>query len=161
MRRCFAFALCALCMLSFAACGGKTPGSDAPGAHIANPFVDYDTLAEAADAAGFELTAPTSIDGFDAPHVQLMSGKMLQLIYTGGDQRLLIRKAAGRDDISGDYNSYAETKTARVNGTDVTLKGADGKVSTAVWCAGGYSYAVLSDTPMAPDIMMDLIAEIA
>ena len=161
MKKRLIFTLCALCMLALAACGAKTPGVDEPGAHIANPFVDYDTLDEAFSAAGFDLTAPTSIDGFDAPHIQLMSGKMLQLIFTGGDQRLVIRKAAGHDDISGDYNSYAETKTARVNGADVTLKGTDGKVSTAVWCAGGYSYAVLSDTPMASDIMTDLIAEIA
>ena len=59
------------------------------------------------------------------------------------------------------HRAIAETKTARVNGCDVTLKGADGKVSTAVWCANGYSYALLSDVPMATDILTDLIVEIA
>ena len=92
-----------------------------------------------------------------------MNGEMMEIICrnAAGEEVARFRKAKGADDISGDYNSYAETKTARVNGADVTLKGTDGKVSTAVWCAGGYSYAVLSDTPMASDIMTDLIAEIA
>ena len=157
MRKLFA-ALCALCLLPLAACGAKGGGE---GAYIANPFVDYDTLAEAEKAAGFSLSAPDRIDGFDAPSVQLMSGKMLQLIYRSGDSRLIVRKAAGRDDVSGDYNSYAETKTVRVNGADVTFKGADGKVSTAVWCANGFSYALTTDAPIPSDVVMDLIAEIA
>ena len=158
-KKAIAALLCALGLLGLAACGAGKTGE--PGARIANPFADYDTLAEAAEAAGFDLAAPERIDGYDPPLVQLMSGKMLQLTFRSGEQRLIIRKAAGRDDISGDYNSYAETKTARINGADVTLKGADGKVSTAVWCAGGYSYAVTTDTPMARDVIMDLIAEIA
>ena len=149
-------ALCALCLLPLAACGAKSASTG-----LANPFVDYGTLAEAEEAAGFRLSAPERIDGFDAPAVQLMSGKMLQLIYKSGDQRLIVRKAAGKDDISGDYNSYAETKTVRVNGADVTLKGAEGKFRTAVWCAKGFSYAVLSDAPLAADILTELIAEIA
>ena len=155
--------VCCLCTLSLTACGAKesAPVSDAPGAQIANPFVDYATLAEAEAAAGFPLSAPLSIDGFDEPMIQLMSGKMHQLIFRSGDDRLIIRKAAGSEDISGDYNTYPETKTAKINGSSVTLKGADGKYQTAVWTAGGYSYAVVSDVPMAPDILMDLIVEIA
>ena len=158
MKRLLAAVLCGVTALLLGACGTKAQTS---GMQIANPFADYATLAEAVQAAGFPLAAPERIEGYDAPLVQLMSGKMLQLIFRNGDERILIRKAAGSEDISGDYNSYAETKTARVNGTDVTLKGTDGKVSTAIWCAGGYSYAVISDVPMAADIMTDLIAEIA
>ncbi len=155
--------VCCLCTLSLAACGAKeaAPASEAPGAQIANPFVDYATLAEAEAAAGFPLSAPLSIDGFDEPMIQLMSGKMLQLIFRSGDDRLIIRKQSGTDDCSGDYNSYPETKTAKINGSSVTLKGADGKYRTAVWTANGWSYAVVSDIAMASDILTDLIAEIA
>ncbi len=155
-------ALCALCLLLCAGCGsGKAQSGNGSSNGGANPFVDYATLAEAEQAAGFTLTAPGSVDGFDAPHVQVMNGKMLQLVFPGGEQRLIIRKAAGKDDVSGDYNSYPETKTIRVNGADVTLRGGDGKVSTAVWCAGGCSYAVMSDVPLAADVMTDLVAEIS
>ncbi len=154
-------ALCALCLLPLSACGANGASKGGAAVGLANPFVDYATLGEAEKAAGFTLSAPERIDGFDPPSVQLMSGKMLQLIYRSGDQRLIVRKAAGGDDISGDYNSCAETKSVRINGADVSFRGADGAVSTAVWCAKGYSYAVLSDTPLATDILMDLIAEIA
>ena len=162
-KRLLPLLLCAACALSLAACGGKeaAPAPEAPGARIANPFVDYATLAEAEADAGFTLSAPARIDGWDDPKVQLMNGKMLQLIFLSGDDRLIIRKTAGTDDCSGDYNSYPDTKTAKINGSSVTLKGADGKFRTAVWTANGWSYAVVSDVPMASDILTDLIAEIA
>lgn len=164
-KRLLPLLLCAACALSLAACGAKeaapAPAPEAPGARIANPFVDYATLAEAEADAGFTLSAPARIDGWDDPKVQLMNGKMLQLIFRSGDDRLIIRKQSGTDDCSGDYNSYPETKTAKINGSSVTLKGADGKYRTAVWTANGWSYAVVSDVPMAPDILMDLIVEIA
>jgi hypothetical protein len=164
VKKLFALALCAMTVLSLSGCGAKpaeTAGS--PGAGIANPFVDYASLEEAVKDAGFPLTAPERIEGYDGPLVQLMSGKMLQLIFRSGDDRLIIRKAAGSEDISGDYRSGAEYagRSVRINGADVTLKGADDKFCTAVWCANGYSYAVVSDTPLAADIMTDLIAEIA
>ena len=159
MKRLLALLLCLLCAPVLAACG--TGAQKSAETQLANPFADYDSLAEAEAAAGVSLAAPTSIDGCSGPDVQLMSGKMLQLIFRSDSGRIIIRKAAGSEDISGDYTSYAETKTARVNGCDVTLKGADGKVSTAVWCANGYSYALLSDVPMATDILTDLIVEIA
>ncbi len=157
MKKLLAAVLCALTALSLGACGTK---AETHAMQIANPFADYASLAEAVKDAGFPLSAPERIEGYDAPLVQLMSGKMLQLIFRSGTDRIMIRKAAGGEDISGDYDSYAETKTAYVNGADVTLKGADGMVSTAIWCANGYSYAVMSDVPMAADIMTDLIAEI-
>ena len=162
MKRFLTLILCGVCALSLAACGGAKPApAEAPGAQIANPSVDYADLAGAAADAGFTIAAPVSIDGYDGPHIQLMSGKMLQLIFTAGDDRLILRKQAGSEDISGDYNSYPVTKTAKINGSSVTLKGADGKFSTAVWCANGYSYAVVSDVPLPSDILTDLIAEIA
>lgn len=164
MKKLFAMALCALTALSFTACGaGRAAGrnADVPGTQIANPFADYASLEEAVIDAGFPLSAPNRIDGYGEPQVQLMSGKMLQLIFRSDDERLIIRKAAGSEDISGDYDSYPETKTARINGADVTLKGADGKIGTAIWSVNGFSYAVISDSPMAQDTIMDLIAEIA
>ena len=161
MKKLLALMLCGVCALSLAACGEQRQSAPMTGVQLANPFVGYDTLDEAAAAAGFGLSAPEQIDGYDAPAVQLMNGEMLQLIFRSGDDRLIIRKTAGTDDISGAYNSYPDTKTAKINGSSVTLKGADGKYQTAVWTANGWSYAVVSDIAMASDILTDLIAEIA
>ena len=73
--------------------------------------MDYASLEEAVKDAGFPLTAPERIEGYDGPLVQLMSGKMLQLIFRSGDDRLIIRKAAGSEDISGNYGLIASART--------------------------------------------------
>jgi len=130
---------------------------------IANPFVDYETLDAAVKAAGFELTAPETVDGWDGENViQVMSNSMIQIIFhDADDNRLFVRKEAGDMDISGDYNIYAEENTVTVGAYSVTLKGNDGMVSTAIWTSGDYSYAVMSDVPMAVDAMTALIAQVA
>lgn len=130
---------------------------------IANPFVDYASLDAAAKAAGFELTAPDAVEGWNGEKlVQVMSGSMIQIIFRDGDDnRLFIRKEAGSEDISGDYNEYGEVNAVAAGAYEATFKGDDGKVSTAVWTNGGYSYAVTSDVPMSLDAMRALVAQIA
>ena len=130
---------------------------------IANPFVDYETLDAAAKAAGFSLTAPETVKGWDGEKViQVMSNSMIQIIFhDADDNRLFVRKEAGDMDISGDYNVYAEENTVTVGMYSVTLKGSDGMVSTAIWTSNGYSYAVMSDVPLAADAMTALIARVA
>ena len=129
---------------------------------IANPFVDYATLEEAAQAAGFMLKVPNVKEG-SVPVIQVMDGVMIQLIFVdeNGDPSLYIRKEAGDEDISGDYNEYPEITTETVGDRTVTVKGSDGKVSVAIWTANGYSYAVMSETPMEKDAMLALINDIA
>lgn len=130
---------------------------------IANPFVDYETLDAAAEAAGFSLTAPEAVPGWNGEKViQVMPNSMLQIIFhDADDNRLFVRKEAGDMDISGDYNVYAEENTVTVGAYSITLKGNDGAVSTAIWTSGDYSYAVMSDVPMAADTMTALIAQVA
>lgn len=53
-----------------------------------------------------------------------------------GDVQVLIRKAAGSDDITGDYNDYSETDTAEANGSTVTLRGEDGMVKGGILAEG-------------------------
>lgn len=131
------------------------------GSGIANPFVDYASLAEAAKAAGFDMTAPETVEGYEEKVVQVMNNEMIQVIFLHGDSRLFLRKAAGDADISGDYNSYSETKTAAVGGSSVTLKGDGGLVKLATWTKSGYTYAVMADEAMTPDAMTALVAQIA
>ena len=130
---------------------------------IANPFADYATLADAEKAAGFEMKAPDTVAGYDGETAfQVMSGRMLQMIYFDSqDNRLFIRKEAGSEDISGDYNSYAEIQTVGVAGREVTMKGENGLVSVAIWTDGAYTYAVTTDKPMAQDAMTALISAVA
>ena len=120
---------------------------------VANPFVDYATLDEAAAATGFGLKVPDTVEGYAEKHISVMSGIMLQVIYKNGDDRLFVRKEKGSEDISGDYNVYSDVTSVAVGGRTVTVKGKDGLYSTAVWTDAGFAYAVMADTPMIITVM--------
>ena len=141
---------------------GEQIGEGLGGMQIPNPFVDFASLDEAEKAAGFALKIPATPDNLK-PIVQVMDGKMIQVIFSdeNGDPQVYLRKQAGDEDISGDYNEYAEITTETVGDHTVTLKGNDGKVSTAIWTANGYSYAVMFETPVEKDQILSLIGEIA
>lgn len=128
---------------------------------IPNPFVDCDTLADAAKLTGFDLTASDSVDGYDTRTIQVMDKSMIQVIYANGDDSLMLRKGAGTDDISGDNTEYAETNTVTVGSLQVNMKGEGGMVSVAVWTDGGYTYAVdTQSVPMSSEAITQLIASI-
>ena len=132
--------------------------AEAGNAQIPNPFVDYDSLAEAAEAAGFDMIAPETMEGYSEKIIQVMNSKMIQVIFLNGDSRLFLRKAAGSEDISGDYNVYAETQTATFGDYSVTMKGDDGRISLAIWTDNGYTYAVTSDETMSVEDMSTLVS---
>jgi len=74
---------------------------------------------------------------------------------------VILRKAAGSEDISGDYNVYGETKSVGVGDRDVTMKGNGGTVSLALWTEEGYTYAVTSDAGMSPEAMENIVSQTA
>ncbi len=128
---------------------------------IPNPFVNYETLEEAAAAAGVELKVPETVKGYSEKTYQAITKEFVQVIYHEGDNRLFIRKANGDEDISGDYNFYDTEKQVKVGVYDVTMKGNDDTVSTAIWTKDGCTYAVMADIPMTAEAMEAIIAEIA
>ena len=157
--------LCAATVMNLAACGGtnedKTIGAETKqttdaaetvmtieqvlggdDVQIPNPFVDCDTLNDAANVAGFDIIVPDSIDGYEERSITALENDMIQVQYLHGDDQISIRKAAGEEDCSGDYNEYAESTVVTVGDREVTLKGNNGQVMLAVWTEGGYSYAV-------------------
>ena len=159
MKKWIAIILCGLSVCSLAACASKS--ATGGNAEIPNPFVDCATLADAAKLTGFDITVPDSVDGFDTRTIQVMDNKMTQVIYAKGENKLLIRKQAGSDDISGDYSEYAETNTVTLGSLAVTMKGDNGIVSLATWTDGGYTYAVdTQDVPMSSDIIGSLIGTV-
>ena len=186
MKKLIVTLLAAMLLLSLCACAGKEtketaapetePGTEARtetaaapedethmglgGVQIANPFVDYDTLEEAAAQTGFELTVPETVEGYPERMIQVMDGAMLQVIWLNGEDRLFVRKAAGSEDVSGDYNVYSDVRTLTVGEREVTLQGEAGAYSLATWQANGYSYAVMADDPMSAEALTALISGI-
>ncbi|MBW3094593.1 hypothetical protein KIH75_04395 [Bifidobacterium sp. 64T4] len=133
--------------------GSSSSGSSSSSSQMANPYTSYETLAEAAKAAGFGLNVPGSIGDYGHLAYQVMNAgqgdAMIQITYTASSDAsgssYTIRKAAGNDDISGDYNEYAQTRSLSLGkaSTKVTVKGdADGAVKLATWVKDGYAYSL-------------------
>lgn len=117
---------------------------------IPNPWEQYTSLADAAKAAGFEMSIPERPRMFTETTYQVMKDEnetILEVLYSAEDsgEQMMIRKASGAGenaDISGDYNVYNETSTVTVGEYTVTLKGNDQKVNLATWTSGDYAYSI-------------------
>ena len=101
------------------------------------------------------------LEGYDRPTIQAMSGTMIQVIYRNDkEESVSIRKAPGSDDISGDYNEYAQSDTVSAGGLVVSMKGERDLVHLATWTNDGYTYAVSVSSGFLESAMAELIAEI-
>lgn len=158
MKKLFVTALCAILVISLAACGKQAAmkggasrtdetrtneGLGGNSVQIPNPFVDCTTLEDAQELAGFNMTVPGKMpEGYSESAIRVIKNKMIEVIYTNGDQEICIRKGTGSEDISGDYSEYGETNTVSVDDVQVTMKGNDGKVNVATWVDGEYTFAI-------------------
>lgn len=128
---------------------------------LANPFVTCTTLEEAAQTAGFEMTVPDVLEGYEQIVIQAVKDQLIQVIWQSGDNKITIRKGTGAEDISGDYNQYPHTEEISVGDLQVTVKGSDKAVNTAVWTAGDYAYAVSAlNEGIEKDAMSGLIGDV-
>lgn len=169
MKRMLALLLCTMCVFSLAACGSKAPveqtetDGSAEMVGMKNPFVDYDSMEAACEAAGFDFAVPDTVDGYTAERlIQVMDGKMIQVMYLNenGD-RVIVRKAPGSDDISGDYTIYATEKILTL-GDDVEVKarGDEDLFSSAVWTTDNFTYAVTLDQPTDELALVSILNEV-
>lgn len=140
----------------------NTKAGEDDNTQIANPFTEYKTVADAAAASGIQFTVPANIPaGYSLDTVSAIKGELIQASYTAGSDKsaeILFRKGAGKDDISGDYNTYKETATEKIGSVSVTLKGSDGKVNVATWTDGDYSYAIdINSAGLAKSAVSELV----
>lgn len=136
----------------------STKGEDQT--QVANPFVEYQTLAEAEQAAGFTFKVPEQIDGYKQTVISVMDGKMQQVVYEKGESQITLRKMAGADDISGVYIDYAKKDRVAINGHQTELRGDGTCVYIAVWNNGGYTYAVYADAGVTAAQMTAIVQSI-
>ena len=176
MKKLLIFTVTAAMLLSLAACTQHAKSDAQPDTpaqeetildnqQIPNPWTDCASKEEAAQLAGFNLTAPDEIAGSSEKAYQVMNSEdgetIFEINYAAGEDRAAyVRKAPGADDISGDYNDYAEVETIEENGVKLTLKGNDGLVNLAVWTDGGYSYALNVTAGLSQSDMAALAADI-
>ena len=149
---------------------------------ILNPFTEYETLVEAIKACGFDFSVPNTVSGYENKQFAVIDNKLIQVIYFNkyelskldeeelnnvnwetvnfNPNSLLIRKAVGNDDISGDYNEYEEINTISVSDLEVTTKGNDGTVNVAIWTNNGYTFAITTNNSMSGEQISKLIKSI-
>lgn len=139
-----------------------TGSASAVGEQVADPFSEAATLKDAAAVTGFPLTVPDAPKNYPDTVIRVMDKEMIEVIYEKGtDEGYRIRKAAGSDEITGDYNTYENIKTAAVGSYTVTLKGNGGTYSAASWTYGGYAYAMdAEDHPLSLEAMTAVISAV-
>lgn len=154
-----AFTLCAALALSATACTARKTTevpSSSESVQIPNPWVDCKTIEDAQKLAGFDFQLPETPAGYTIDHISAIENDIIQVIYRNGDKEICIRKAAGVDDASGDYNTYDTAVTKDVDGVSVTLKGNNSEFKLAIWAYEEYAYSVSSSEALSEDAMTEL-----
>lgn len=116
---------------------------------LPNPFVNCDSMEEAARLAGFDMVLPKVPD-----RLEVWKGMMIQVFYGENGKEMLIRKARGSGDISGDYNHYAQVEM--MNG--ITLKGKGNVFFLAVWAKDGYAFSIRVGQALPKADLLALVA---
>lgn len=127
---------------------------------IANPWAQYDTVEAAAKAAGVEFTAPGNLRSHKLTYIQAMNG-LVDLRYIKEGNEICVRKGAGTDDVSGDYNTYENVTGKKINGNTVTLKSNGKGVRAAVWTDGKNAFSVFSENALTEEFMESIISTIS
>ena len=167
-RNITALVLCLAAALALVGCGSTETAKPAEEEIVgADPStwgpVEHETLEDAESVAGIEMTVPEDILGSKpTAFLTWYERAYIDAVYTDadGNDTARVRKAAGDDDISGDYNNYIEVATETVGGSTVTVKGEDGRIMVAMWTDGEYSYCISVDAGLTVDELAVLIAEV-
>lgn len=136
--------------------------TDEPDASVSNPFVEYDTLAEAEEATGFTLNAPDAVLTSDTAVYRFSEEDgLLEVIYYEGETEIArIRKSVGTEDISGDSNEYAEVTTLELDTLSITCKGQNELIVVALWTDDAYTYAIHITEGIIEEELSSLICDL-
>lgn len=163
MKRMIALALGAMMALSLVACGSDNTTHTQNPVEIPNPFTECKTMEEAAQLVGFDVVVPDAIEGMDKSVIRAdAEGKLIEVIYRNEEEEIVIRKAVGSEDISGDYTQYADTNITTIGDLTVTTKGENGQINLATWTDNGYTYSIgtRAESGISSTVMTDLIVSI-
>ena len=131
--------------LLMSACGGQKNAEESA-VGLPNPWSEAADAEEAAQGAGLDsFMVPEALfcfpNGFEGPAFQYTKG-LAQAQYQDGQNRLVLRKGLGEEDISGDYTAYPETWEINWKGLSIQCSGAEGKVGLARWSVDGCSFSL-------------------
>ena len=163
--------LTTLCILTLVGCSSTKKEEEAviiteetANTQIATPFHEVTSLSEATKDAGFNFNIPSEISGSSMCTYLVYDSdmNMLDIRYgTSDNVTAYVRKAEGIvENLSGNYNTFEETKTVTVNDAEVTLSLNGDVCYIAEWNKDGYSYSVDVTDGISETEMTDLVTSI-
>ena len=160
-RKYIVLIIAAALLISLPSCV-STAEKDENVANMINPYVNHLSKKEAEKHVGFSIKLPA--EPFETDRVlyrENIIDPMLEIImYGGDDDEFRVRKAPGKEDISGNWTSYPEKKSITIGRDLVKLEGADGKVYQATWTNGMYSYSAFVKNGLEESAFIDLVSGI-
>lgn len=122
---------------------------------------EFSSARELSDAVGFEIKDISSVP-FESTEViyRVISGKLAEIVYLGDGEKLTIRKSAGAEDNSGDYNDYSVHEPIETAGNKVDILGYEEGYYLVTWYDGEYYHSVRSDNPLSLDRMEEIISDV-
>ena len=91
----------------------------------------------------------------------MIAGTIAEASYRAGDKEVLnIRKAAGNDDISGDYNEYENETVLILDGLSITCRGNNDLWNLLLWTKDGYTYAAGIPDGIRTEDIAELVSSI-
>ncbi len=154
-----------LCALFLVGCGAnsepvQTSAPAEPQTQIGNPWKSYDSMVEAQQICGFDFPMPETVGEYVAESFRVMNAQLLEVIYRAGEDKVIVRMAAGEgQDISGVYTDPVHTETIVNNGASVTVKQLDAGFLHLI-SMGGYSYSLYAPNGYRTDADLDFISNI-
>lgn len=159
MRKALLLAVSIFALMAITACGAKQNDQ------LANPWLDHDTLDQACAAAGFDLTVPDHIDGYDAPIYRTLDKEIIEVIYTADNDEICIRKYAGGEDRSSDFGGHESYPhggyATEVNNCYHEMGTESDVINLVSWSEDDYSFIFFSQNGFTDsDALFDIVHQV-
>lgn len=166
MKKCVFVILLGLSMFAvFAGCGNQAAEQEKKSqtTAIANPWSDWDSIAEAEEAVGFSFGLPEVIaDSYQAVSIRTMNNELIEVVYRDESFEVCVRKQQGEgQDISGDYNQYDTCTQKDSNGGTITnCHNSNNNAVKQLISYKGYSWSLVAPNGCWGDSNWDFVSRI-
>ena len=128
---------------------------------VGKPTKEVRSLEEAIELAGFSITLPTMIDGFDTITYKVDPDIMIEVTYENNDDYIIIRKQPTKAEvnISGHLNN--EFSGSWGDGKYTIFHLYDQYYQESVWYKDGYSYSIYKKKTESQDYLYDLSKQVS
>ena len=137
-----------------------SPPTEETALQIANPWVNYDTLAEAEAASGLTFPLQETVAGsYIAESFRVMNGQLLEVVYRDDDFEVTVRMEAGEgQDLSGVYETFEKEVTFEEETYTITHKYTVNGGVLQLISKNGYSYSFYAPILYWGDSAADFLA---